>query len=175
MKILLPPPDYNFFAGEHGLCFAGHHRGTQPEGWRFGTPTAPTESKPRPSRRSDRGSEGLLLGTPPSVRSPKVREDRKSRTLKPMPTESTEVARLRLSSCRKAKTRHQEHWSRHQEQARRWPVFAILWVGTRRQAKTGRCQHHGREWSVGPVVFVDQGEEDRLGLWAFLSCTAPTL
>ena len=71
-----------FFVGEHGLCFAEHHRGAQPKGWHFGTPRAPTESKPRPSRRSDRGSEGLLLGTQPSVRSPKVREDKTSGTLK---------------------------------------------------------------------------------------------
>ena len=50
-----------------------------------------------------------LLGTPPSGQSPKEREDRKSRTLKPMPTTSTEVAHLRYSSGRKAKTIHQEH------------------------------------------------------------------
>ena len=64
-----------FFVGEHGLCFAGHHRGAQPKGWHFGTLKAPTGSKPRPSRRSGRGSEGLLLGTPPSDWTPKVRED----------------------------------------------------------------------------------------------------
>ena len=96
MKNLLPRQESNSFTGKHGPCFAGYRRGAQPEGWRFGTPTAPTELKPRPSRRSDRGSKGLLLGTPPSVRSPKVREDRKSRTLKPMPTTSMEVARLRV-------------------------------------------------------------------------------
>ena len=68
----------SFFTGEHGLCFAGYRHGAQPEGWRFGTPTAPMESKPRPYRRSDRGSEGLLLGTPPSARASKVREDKAS-------------------------------------------------------------------------------------------------
>ena len=104
MKILLPTPEYNFFAREHGLCFAGHHRGAQPEGWRFGTPIASTGSKPRPSRGSDRGSEGLLLGTPPSVRSPKVREDRAARTLKPTGV-NIEDSRLRLSSGLKTKTR----------------------------------------------------------------------
>ena len=104
MKILLPPPDYNFFAGEHGLCFASHHRGAQPDGWRFGTPRAPTESKPRPSRRSDRGSEGLLLGTPLSVRSPKVRKDKTAGTLKPTRGTSAEDTRLRRSSDRMTKT-----------------------------------------------------------------------
>ena len=64
-----------FFTGEHGLCFAGHHHGAQLEGWRFGALKAPTGSKPRPSRRSGQGSEGLLLGTPPSNGTPKVRED----------------------------------------------------------------------------------------------------
>ena len=100
------------------------------------------ESKPRPYRRSDRGSEGLLLGTPLSVRSPKVREDKTPIALKPTPGASAEV-------------------------------FTILRDGTRRQAKTGRRQRH--EWSVDPVVFVGLGEEDRLELWALLSCTAPTL
>jgi len=36
------------FTGEHGLRFDDRHRGAQPEGWRFGTPTASTGSKPRP-------------------------------------------------------------------------------------------------------------------------------
>ena len=72
------PTGVQLFAGEHRLCFEGYLRGAQPEGWRFGTPTAPTESKPRPYRRLGRGSEGLLLGTPPSVRAAKVREDKVS-------------------------------------------------------------------------------------------------
>ena len=83
-----------------------------------------------------------LLVTPPSVRSPKVREDKTPRALKLTPGASAEV-------------------------------LAILRDGTRRQAKTGRRQRH--EWSVDPVVFVGLGEEDRLGLWTLLSCTAPTL
>ena len=90
------------------------------------------------------GTEIEMLGTPPSVRSPKVREDKTTRSLKPTPGASAEVDSLRYSSGR-----------------------------TRRQAKTGRHQRH--EWSVDPVVFVYRGEEDRLGLWALLSYTAPTL
>ena len=120
-KILLPRQECNFFTGEHGLCFAGYRRGAQPEGWRFGTPTVPKESKPRPSRRSDRGSEGLLLGTPPLGRSPKAREDKTSGAMKPMSRASAEMARLVGPR-----------------------------VGRRRQAKTGQHKRPDEEWSVGP-------------------------
>ena len=121
MKNLLPRQERNFFTREHGLCFAGYYRSAQPEGWRFGTPTAPKESKPRPSRRSDRGFEGLLLGTPPSGRSPKAREDKTSGAMKPMSRASAEMARLVGPR-----------------------------VGRRRQAKTGRHKRPDEEWSVGP-------------------------
>ena len=62
MKILLPRQECNFFTGEHGLCFAGYCRGAQPEGWRFGTPTAPTESKPRPSPKIGPRLRGATVG-----------------------------------------------------------------------------------------------------------------
>ena len=144
MKNLLPRQESNSFTGEHGLCFAGYRRGAQPEGWRFGTPTAPKGSKPRPSRRSDRGSEGLLLGTPPSGRSPKEREDKASGTTKPMPRASAKV-----------------------------PVSWVLGLEDEGMAKTGRHKRPDEKWSVGPTVFVDQVKEGRLELWACseLYCT----
>ena len=50
------------------------------------------------------GTEIEMLGESPSVRSPKVREDKTPRALKPTPGASAEVDSLRYSSGRNAKT-----------------------------------------------------------------------
>ena len=50
------------------------------------------------------GTEIEMLGTPPSVRSSNVREDKTPRALKPTPGASAEVDSLRYSSGRNAKT-----------------------------------------------------------------------
>jgi len=51
-----------------------------------------------------RSQVSFLLGTPPSVRSPKVQEDRAARISKPTSGVNTGDSRLRLSSGRKKKT-----------------------------------------------------------------------
>jgi len=66
-------------------------------------------------------SSFYVLGTPPSGRSPKAREDKTSGAMKPMSRASAEMAR---------------HVGPR--------------VGRRRQAKTGRHKRPDEEWFVGP-------------------------
>ena len=51
------------------------------------------------------GYSGLVLGTPPSDRTPKVREDQMVYALKPTPGANVEDIHLRLSSVGKTKIR----------------------------------------------------------------------
>ena len=84
-----------------------------------------------------------MLGTPPSVRSPKVRKDKTACALKPTPGANKEDVRLRWYSGGKPKIREDR-------------AIQASWRGV----------------SSGPVAFVEQDEEDRMEMRARLSCSA---